>query len=75
MPAAPKPLKAVGGRFPAIEAEMDIWMDQQIANGLDIRDNVARERARTIAKEIGFPSERFKGSAKWLDKVCRLIDA
>jgi hypothetical protein len=66
---APKPLKAVGGRFPAIEAKMHEWMDEQLAAGLDVRDNVARDRAKAFAKEIGFPTERFKASAKWLDKV------
>lgn len=70
LPAVPKPLKAVGGRFPAIEQRMDDWWSQQIANGLDVRDNVARDKAKAIAREIGFPLERFKASAKWLDKVC-----
>jgi len=68
--ALPKPLKAVGGRFPAIEQKMHEWMDQQISCGLDVRDNVARDKAKAFAREIGFPMERFKASAKWLDKVC-----
>jgi hypothetical protein len=62
-------MKSVGGRFPAIEAKMHEWMDQQIARGFDVRDNVARDQAKAFAKEIGFPMERFKASAKWLDKV------
>lgn len=45
------------------------WMDAQLAAGLDVRDSVAREMAKAFAKEIGFPMERFKASAKWLDKV------
>jgi len=65
----PKPAKSVGGRFPAIEAKMDQWMDEQIAAGMDVRDNVARDKAKDFAREIGFPIERFKASAKWLDKV------
>lgn len=69
VPAAPKQLKTVGGRFPAIEEKMHEWMDQQIAAGLDVRDNIARDKAKAFAREIGFPMERFKASAKWLDKV------
>jgi predicted house-cleaning NTP pyrophosphatase (Maf/HAM1 superfamily) len=69
VPSVPKQMKQVGGRFPAIEAKMDEWMDQQIASGLDVRDQIAREKAKTFAKEIGFPLDRFKASAKWLDKV------
>ena len=48
---------------------MHKWMDEQIAAGLDIRDSVARDKAKAFALEIGFPLERFKASAKWLDKV------
>ncbi|KAK4689069.1 hypothetical protein P7C73_g1051, partial [Tremellales sp. Uapishka_1] len=66
--SAPKPSKAAGGRFPAIEDRMHEWMDGQIAAGVDIRDNIARDRAKAIAREIGFPPDRFKASAKWLDK-------
>lgn len=68
-PALPKVAKTVGGRFPVIEGRMDIWMDEQIALGIEVRDNVARDKAKEIAREIGFPMERFKASAKWLDKV------
>ncbi|WVQ99335.1 hypothetical protein IAU59_006468 [Kwoniella sp. CBS 9459] len=67
-PPVPKPPKAVGGRFPAVEAKLDEWMDTQIATGQDVRDQVAREKAKTFAREIGFPMDRFKASAKWLDK-------
>ena len=49
---------------------MHEWWDQQVVHGLDIPDNVARDKAKSLAREIGFPSERFKASAKWLDKVC-----
>ena len=73
MHSAPKAAKAVGGRFPAIEAKMDQWMDEQIANGFDVRDNIARDKAKDFAREIGFPVERFKASAKWLDKVCHAM--
>ncbi|RXK40152.1 hypothetical protein M231_02610 [Tremella mesenterica] len=66
--SAPKTNKSVGGRFPAIEAKMHQWMDAQIAQGLDVRDNIARDKAKAFAREIGFPMERFKASAKWLDK-------
>ena len=69
MPVIPKAAKQVGGRFPAIEAKMDAWMDEQIAMGQDIRDNMARDKAKDIAREIGFPIDRFKASAKWYDKV------
>ncbi|WWC70285.1 uncharacterized protein I206_104235 [Kwoniella pini CBS 10737] len=67
-PPAPKIPKSVGGRFPAVEAKLDEWMDAQIAAGQDVRDNIAREKAKTFAREIGFPMDRFKASAKWLDK-------
>ncbi|WVW83830.1 hypothetical protein I302_105851 [Kwoniella bestiolae CBS 10118] len=67
-PPAPKVPKAVGGRFPAVEAKLDEWMDAQIAAGQDVRDNIAREKAKSFAREIGFPMDRFKASAKWLDK-------
>ncbi|WWC89408.1 uncharacterized protein L201_004332 [Kwoniella dendrophila CBS 6074] len=67
-PPAPKVPKAVGGRFPAVEAKLDQWMDEQIASGQDVRDNIAREKAKSFAREIGFPMDRFKASAKWLDK-------
>jgi len=69
LPVIPKAAKQVGGRFPAIEAKMDLWMDEQIAMGQDIRDNMARDKAKDIAREIGFPVDRFKASAKWYDKV------
>ena len=48
---------------------MHEWMDEQIAAGHDVRDNIAREKAKEFAKRIGFPMDRFKASAKWLDKV------
>ncbi|OCF60535.1 hypothetical protein L486_00168 [Kwoniella mangroviensis CBS 10435] len=67
-PPAPKVPKAVGGRFPAVEAKLDEWMDAQLAAGQDVRDNIAREKAKSFAREIGFPMDRFKASAKWLDK-------
>ncbi|WRT66289.1 uncharacterized protein IL334_003242 [Kwoniella shivajii] len=67
-PPAPKVPKTVGGRFPAVEAKLDEWFDTQIAAGQDVRDNIAREKAKSFAKEIGFPMDRFKASAKWLDK-------
>nr|XP_031863207.1 uncharacterized protein CI109_001079 [Kwoniella shandongensis]KAA5530279.1 hypothetical protein CI109_001079 [Kwoniella shandongensis] len=67
-PPVPKAPKAVGGRFPAVEKKLDAWMDTQIASGQEVRDSVAREKAKTFAREIGFPMDRFKASAKWLDK-------
>ncbi|WVR06984.1 hypothetical protein IAU60_004021 [Kwoniella sp. DSM 27419] len=67
-PIVPKLPKAVGGRFPAVEAKLDEWMDAQIASGQDVRDSIARDKAKTFAREIGFPMDRFKASAKWLDK-------
>lgn len=48
---------------------MHEWMDMQFAAGNDVRDAAARDQAKNFAKEIGFPMERFKASAKWLDKV------
>ncbi len=66
----PKPIKQTGGgRFPAIEKRMDDWMDEQFKLGYEIRDQVARDKAKEIAREMGFTEERFKASAKWLDKV------
>jgi hypothetical protein len=66
----PKPIKqSGGGRFPAIEKRMDDWMDEQFKLGYEIRDQVARDKAKEIAREMGFTEERFKASAKWLDKV------
>ncbi|KAK8864344.1 hypothetical protein IAR55_001591 [Kwoniella newhampshirensis] len=67
-PPVPKAPKTVGGRFPAVEQKLDAWMDAQIASGQEVRDSVAREKAKTFAREIGFPMDRFKASAKWLDK-------
>ena len=51
---------------------MHEWMDEEIAAGRDVRDNVAREKAKEFARRIGFPMERFKASAKWLDKVSQI---
>ncbi len=48
---------------------MDDWMDEQFKLGYEIRDQVARDKAKEIAREMGFTEERFKASAKWLDKV------
>lgn len=48
---------------------MHEWMDTQIASGIDVRDQVARDQAKEFARQLGFPEDRFKGSAKWLDKV------
>lgn len=64
----PKQVKASGGRFPAIEQRMHEWMDAQHAAGYEIRDNIARDMAKGIARGMGFTEERFKASAKWLDK-------
>lgn len=61
--------KAVCGRFPAVEQRMHEWMDRQIASGVEVRDSTARDQAKEFAKEAGFPTDRFKASAKWLDKV------
>ncbi|KAJ9091996.1 hypothetical protein QFC19_008864 [Naganishia cerealis] len=66
----PKPVKHTGGRFPAIEQRMHEWMDAQHAAGYEIRDSIARDKAKEIAKMMGFTDDRFKASAKWLDKVC-----
>lgn len=66
----PKPVKHTGGRFPAIEQRMHEWMDAQHSAGYEIRDSIAREKAKEIAKMMGFTDDRFKASAKWLDKVC-----
>lgn len=71
-PPAPKPPKTVGGRYPAIEELMHPWMDAQIAQGRDVRDSKIQERARQFAHEIGYPQERFKASAKWVDKASSL---
>jgi hypothetical protein len=65
----PKPVKHTGGRFPAIEQRMHEWMDAQHAAGYEIRDTIARDKAKEIAKMMGFTDDRFKASAKWLDKV------
>lgn len=67
----PKPVKHTGGRFPAIEQRMHEWMDAQHSAGYEIRDSIAREKAKEIAKMMGFTDDRFKASAKWLDKVRR----
>ncbi|KAJ9127518.1 hypothetical protein QFC24_000927 [Naganishia onofrii] len=64
----PKPPKHTGGRFPAIEQRMHEWMDAQHAAGYEIRDSIARDKAKEIAKMMGFTDDRFKASAKWLDK-------
>lgn len=50
---------------------MSEWMDRQIAAGLDVRDNIARDQAKMFAQEVGLGNDRFKASAKWLDKVSR----
>lgn len=65
----PKAVKHTGGRFPAIEQRMHEWMDAQHAAGYEIRDTIARDKAKEIAKMMGFTDDRFKASAKWLDKV------
>jgi hypothetical protein len=65
----PKAPKTVGGRYPAIEELMHPWMDRQIAMGLDTRDAVVQKEAKRCAMQIGYPPERFKASAKWVDKV------
>ena len=64
----PKPTKPSGGRFPAIEHEMLKWWDAQEASGREVRDTTAREHAKAIARMMGFGEDRFKASAKWLDK-------
>lgn len=64
----PKPAKQSGGRFPAIEHEMLKWWDAQDACGREVKDSVAREQAKEIARMMGFGEDRFKASAKWLDK-------
>ena len=66
MPKAPK---TVGGRYPAIEELMHPWMDHQIAMGGDTRDAAVQKEAKRCAIQIGYPPERFKASAKWVDKV------
>jgi hypothetical protein len=65
----PKPAKPSGGRFPAIEHEMLKWWDAQEASGREVRDSTARDHAKVIARMMGFGEDRFKASAKWLDKV------
>lgn len=65
--------KAVCGRFPAVEQKMHEWMDKQIAQGVEVRDAAARDQAKEFAKEAGFPMDRFKASAKWLDKVSSIL--
>lgn len=69
----PRMAKAVCGRFPAVEQKMHEWMDRQIAQGLEVRDAAARDQAKEFAKDAGYPTDRFKASAKWLDKVRLLI--
>jgi hypothetical protein len=69
MPAPPKAPKTVGGRFPAIEQALDDWIDSEIYAGRDVRDQQARDKAKDLARDIGFIENRFKGSAKWFDKV------
>lgn len=63
-----KPSKQNGGRFPGIEQEMTKWWDEQEAGGNEVKDVAAREHAKLIAKQMGFCDDRFKASAKWLDK-------
>lgn len=69
LPPAPKPPKTVGGRYPAIEDLMNPWMDDRIAKGLEIKDQMIQAQAKIFALQIGYPPERFKASAKWADKV------
>jgi hypothetical protein len=64
----PKPAKQAGGRFPAIENEMLKWWDSQEAAGREVKDSTARDRAKDIARAMGLGEDRFKASAKWLDK-------
>lgn len=47
---------------------MDLWFDEQISRGVEIRDSTARDKAKEVAQGLGFLAERFKASAKWLDK-------
>jgi hypothetical protein len=77
VPPVPKPPKTVGGRFPAIEQALDEWIDAEIHAGRDVRDQQARDKAKDLAVHIGFIENRFKGSAKWFDKVsvhCDIAD-
>lgn len=69
----PKVPKTGGARYPAIEDLMNPWMDLQIAMGGDTRDAVVQREAKRCAQLIGYPPERFKASAKWVDKVSPLL--
>lgn len=54
---------------------MHTWMDWMFGQGQDVRDSLAKDKAKEIAKELGFKEDRFKASAKWLDKVGRFVNS
>lgn len=58
-----------GGRYPAIEDEMHMWLDEAVMHGREVRDSEAREEALKIGQRLGHP--HFQASSKWWDGLKR----
>lgn len=55
-------------KFPEVEKQLMVWVQQAQEAGQALTDAVIKEQALNIARAIGGSAERFKASGGWVEK-------
>ncbi|KAL4250782.1 hypothetical protein ABKN59_006091 [Abortiporus biennis] len=53
-------------KFPFLENKLEKWLKHE-GRSMVLSDNVIREKAKEIAKELQWPEEKFKASSGWVE--------
>lgn len=55
-------------KFPDIENRLSTWAQECALTGYQLTDHAIREKAKTVARSLGYPEEKFKASSGWVEK-------
>ncbi|TIC19285.1 L domain-like protein [Wallemia mellicola] len=55
-------------KFPDIESRLSAWAQECALSNHYLTDHAIREKAKTVARSLGYPEEKFKASSGWVEK-------
>ncbi|TIB34834.1 hypothetical protein E3P86_02773 [Wallemia ichthyophaga] len=55
-------------KFPDIESRLSAWAQDCALTNYYLTDHAIREKAKTVARSLGYPEEKFKASSGWVEK-------
>ena len=55
-------------KFPDIETRLSAWAHECAITNYYLTDHAIREKAKTVARSLGYPEEKFKASSGWVEK-------